>query len=236
LAGAGLPAPAILFGFAVETGETMFWRLGSGVHGIVVQDDVVFLDVAADSYATLPGGAPDLQGLTTGRLTIHDPALAEDLVGSGLICRGKAITPPRALPSLPTKSLEPSTAEPPNWADATEAVRAGLDILFNYRRRPLETLLGRARDGADALKAVTPGLVTAVRAFHRWAPYAPIPAKCLARSFALLGFLQRAGFTADWVFAVRTWPFAAHCWLQIGDTVLDDHHEHLVAYQPIMVA
>ena len=47
--------------------------------------------------------------------------------------------------------------------------------------------------------------------------------------------LRRAGQNAAWVFGVRTWPFSAHCWLQIGDAVLDDDPERVSRYTPIMV-
>ena len=39
---------------------------------------------------------------------------------------------------------------------------------------------------------------------------------------------------AVWVFGVRTWPFSAHCWLQIGDAVLDDDPERVGIYPPIL--
>ena len=54
------------------------------------------------------------------------------------------------------------------------------------------------------------------------------------RSFVLLRFLQRSGLNARWVIGVRTWPFSAHCWLQIDDTALDDAWERLVVYEPIL--
>ncbi|WP_374571406.1 lasso peptide biosynthesis B2 protein [Phenylobacterium sp. J426] len=64
---------------------------------------------------------------------------------------------------------------------------------------------------------------------------APLPAKCLVRSFALLCFLRRCGHDAAWCFGVSTWPFAAHCWLQVGEVALDDHPDQLAAYTPIHV-
>ena len=72
------------------------------------------------------------------------------------------------------------------------------------------------------------------RVFQRVAVWLPMPRKCLVRSFVLLRFLQRSGLNARWVFGVRTWPFAAHCWLQLEDTVLDDLVERLAAYEPIL--
>ena len=44
------------------------------------------------------------------------------------------------------------------------------------------------------------------------------------------------GGGADWVFAVKGAPFAAHCWIQLGDIVLNDSVENVRAYTPIMVA
>jgi hypothetical protein len=72
-------------------------------------------------------------------------------------------------------------------------------------------------------------------AFARMAVWVPVSRKCLIRSLLLLLFLARAGAKADWVFGVRTWPFGAHCWVQSGETCLDDEPERLAGYHPILV-
>jgi hypothetical protein len=59
--------------------------------------------------------------------------------------------------------------------------------------------------------------------------------QCLFESFVLLEFLARHGVFPAWVFGVQARPFAAHCWVQQGDTVLNDTLEHLARYTPIMV-
>lgn len=59
--------------------------------------------------------------------------------------------------------------------------------------------------------------------------------ECLYDSLALIEFLARNGIYADWVFGVQTRPFAAHCWVQQGDTVFNDTVEHVSGYTPIMV-
>jgi hypothetical protein len=71
------------------------------------------------------------------------------------------------------------------------------------------------------------------RVFHRLAPWLPIPDKCLSRSFVLLRLLQRSGVGARWMFGVRTWPFAAHCWLQQDAVALDDAADRLAGFRPI---
>ncbi|WP_312062938.1 lasso peptide biosynthesis B2 protein [Brevundimonas sp.] len=46
--------------------------------------------------------------------------------------------------------------------------------------------------------------------------------------------LASRGRGATWVFGVRTWPFSAHCWLQVGDVLLDDDLDRVALYTPIM--
>src|SRR4051812_16184015 len=57
---------------------------------------------------------------------------------------------------------------------------------------------------------------------------------CLFDSLALLLFLRRLGVYPQWIFGVRTGPFAAHCWLQSGHIVLNDTVDNVRSYTPIM--
>ena len=50
----------------------------------------------------------------------------------------------------------------------------------------------------------------------------------------LAAFLRSLGHRPTWVFGVRTWPFQAHCWLQVEDIALDDEAERLCAFAPIL--
>jgi hypothetical protein len=58
--------------------------------------------------------------------------------------------------------------------------------------------------------------------------------QCLFESLVLIEFLARYRIYPGWVFGVQSRPFAAHCWVQLGDTVLNDTLEHIVRYTPIM--
>ena len=72
--------------------------------------------------------------------------------------------------------------------------------------------------------------------FERLRPFALTARdQCLRDSLALMSFLASMGLRARWIIGVRTRPFGAHSWVQIGDLVLNDHHEHVRAYQPILV-
>ena len=64
---------------------------------------------------------------------------------------------------------------------------------------------------------------------------APFDGDCLFRSYWELLFLRRMGVAGvRWVFGVRTYPFMAHCWLQIDAEVLNDDPDALVGYRQIL--
>jgi hypothetical protein len=130
------------------------------------------------------------------------------------------------------------------WPEPSEArydlkamAGAAFDAAVTYQRNDFAQLVafGRRHQGRSPDLPPSPQMRALVGGFQAWAPWLPAPAKCLIRSFVLLRLLRRSGFDARWVFAVRTWPFEAHCWLQVGDLVLDDEVERLVAFHPILV-
>ncbi len=58
---------------------------------------------------------------------------------------------------------------------------------------------------------------------------------CLFDSLTLTLFLRRLGVFPQWVFGIRTGPFAAHCWVQHGHIVLNDSVDNVRSYTPIML-
>jgi hypothetical protein len=58
---------------------------------------------------------------------------------------------------------------------------------------------------------------------------------CLFEALALGQFLAEFSLHPHWVFGVQARPFAAHCWLQHEDIVLNDTVDHVSRYAPIMV-
>lgn len=216
------------------------WRLPAAVHAVAVEEDIVFLDVQADSYMCLPGGADRLevrQG--SRRVEVVDDTIAEELAAAGLLERGGAeaeaprefhLPPPRA-------SAAPFETRRPGWSDVRDAVTAMAGLLTGYAGRPFADLIlgaGASRPQA-AFEPPTQDLLDIAVRFNGWAPYAPLPTKCLLRAFMLRRLLQRRGHEAAWVFGVTTWPFQAHCWIQRGDVVLDDTVERVRPFHRIMV-
>lgn len=192
----------------------------------------MFLDLRRDLYQCLPGATPHLT-LAGRTLRVEDPELARQLAAAGLIApvAGEAVAAARVAEG-PRRALPAAPLVPPSFSDLRDAASALPDILRARRATP-RTLIRRIA-GPPLPVADEDRLRPVVWRFQRWAPYAPTALTCLLRSYLLLRRLRQAGLGATWVFGVRTWPFAAHCWLQVGDLVLDDPLERLVAYRPIL--
>jgi hypothetical protein len=59
--------------------------------------------------------------------------------------------------------------------------------------------------------------------------------RCLVRSFALARSLTRYSVSFKLAIGVRTGPFGAHCWIQIGDKSLSDHRDKAREYMPVLL-
>ncbi|MNT65030.1 hypothetical protein D3C72_2029780 [compost metagenome] len=101
-------------------------------------------------------------------------------------------------------------------------------------RRPTLLQLAQRVGRRPARSADVAILRREVENFHAARPFFPWIGQCLFQSWWMLEHLQARGLDATWVFAVRAWPFAAHCWLQHGDLCLTDPPETLAAYRPIL--
>jgi hypothetical protein len=214
------------------------WRLQPHVHAVSVDEDVVLLDIAADAYLCLPDVGDGLTLLPDlWRVTFRDAELQAELASAGLIAPDvRAAPPPRLRPALPTRTAVRAIYPRPQAGDLLEGLTSVADLGRHYRNRSFADILRLASpDGSPpaTTNAASPTLLAAVDRFHRWVPYAPVSGKCLLRSFMLRRRLLRQGYNAAWVFGVATWPFKAHCWLQCGDTVLDDAADRVAAYTPI---
>lgn len=204
-----------------------------GVHLARLDEDIIVLDLGADAYNCLLGVADALALEHDGAIVAGDIALATDLVAAG-IATDTAPALPRMAPVSPAREL-PRIATP----SRIETLHAAIALALASRRFRDKSLVEMIAVDAPAAAPVVPNdearldrLVAAVRAARPWVPY---EGECLQRSFQLRRFLADAGIATCWYFGVRTWPFAAHCWLQIDDLVLGDRLERVRFYAPILV-
>ena len=212
------------------------WRLGDHVHAAELGDDLVFLDLQRDAYLCLPNSARSVR-LRSGSVVVDDAALALDLRSAGLIVpqasgdprRGR--TPPRRTRDLSRDAGRSNTAalDPAEWRALI------VDAILTYRTQRLMGLIAAvAATGPAPGAALGSDMVASVTSLRVAICYLPWPGACLYRGFLLSRALRRRGVAAQWVFGVRTWPFHAHCWTQVGDQVVDDTLDRLRSYTPIL--
>jgi hypothetical protein len=225
------PAPLVLRRSATRTSPV---ELHATRHG----RDLVLLDVKADAYYCLAEAAPSVRVVDhAGSLEVADPDLARALSEAGIAAPGGLLTGPGEGPPKATRDLAGLGPGVPYWRDGVNFAIAIATLAPNYYGRSFHHLVKNARDAHHIDVAPEPSarLVETVARFQRWSPWAPYQGVCLYRSYALLRWLRREGLRAHWVFGVQTWPFAAHCWLQVGEVALDDLADTTLSYSPILV-
>jgi len=103
-----------------------------------------------------------------------------------------------------------------------QAIAASVAARRARLRMPEAESVQAMRSGVAAYEALRPFVFTARE-------------KCLLDSVTLVTFLAREGLAPRWVIGVKTAPFGAHSWVQSGMTVLNDQHEYVCQFRPILV-
>ena len=208
--------------------------LSPQVHAVTIASDIVFLDVASDAYLCLADAARYLQLGADGSIDIDPPQAAKDLTDAGLLAPERPTGSRRAIP--PIQRGREYGGAPLSLSAMRIANNANAIAAKAIAQLPLGDILALAGGVSDSvLTAPSSAVVREANRFARMAPWLPRDGLCLMRSLQQRLYLARHGLSAAWVFGVRTWPFEAHCWLQVGDVVLDDTPEHAGAYTPILV-
>lgn len=227
------------------TVQTMRYRARSSLSYCVIDDHAIFLDIDADRYFLLPDhlerafldhvrktGIPDerLQELADRKILTSVPMATRP-------AREHA-EPSRSAAELPSQTKRPAVLHVPEvWADVwtcrrmlrTQPFRDVLDAIVQYRKvHDASARLGVCPKQQDHLL-----LHTSI--FQRARLYVPIEPRCLMDSLALTRFLARRHHSANIVFGVTHEPFAAHCWAQTGDLVLNDTLGNARSHTPIRV-
>jgi Transglutaminase-like superfamily len=231
-------------------------RLADHVRACKLCDQVVLLDLRRSKYVSLSlthwrhlldtqaaaNNEPQLR--SAARLAAaNDQPLLEPLLRQGLLAR----TPgPRRQETPSAPALSSWEAWPPGDEQrvgvtrAWRILRASAWAALALRTRSLQQIADRVsrrpaqRPGAQADQH--PGLDRSVAAFHKLRPLLfSSRDRCLHDSLALVSFLAGEGIAAHWVIGVKSQPFAAHAWVQAGSLVLNDLHENVRHYEPILV-
>jgi len=209
--------------------------LRPGVHLAAVGDDLVSLDVDAGDYACLAGiGRAVPPPGPGGRLDLALAEVVDALLEAGLAAREPRADVSADLPPPASASAWRAERPQPTLADHRRFIRAYLGSASRFWGAPFGALVSVARRRRLAAPRIeTPAVRRDAQVFDHLLPLAPLQGECLFRAFLLLAYLRLEGRDATWAFGVRTHPFQAHCWLQVGDTLLDDAVERVCGYTPI---
>ena len=230
------------------------WAIPAHVHVCLDGDHVVFLDLLRDRYWALPAQATRGFSALVERWTVPgatcpgpsaDPEMLGMLLSRGLLCdravASEVCEPLRAPPPKRDAAsihdlTEPASIRPMTFLAAASFAAAILKVRgLQYAVARTQRL--RASAAAQRAPAALASAIALVAAFERLRPLLfSARDACLFNSFVLIEFLARHACHPCWIFGVRARPFAAHCWVQLGDTVLNDSLEHVSRYTPILVA
>jgi hypothetical protein len=227
------------------------YRLCEHVYWCERNSQVILLDLRADRYLALDPRASSLfphlvEGNACSTTDKETSELVDALLRRGLLTSGSREGRNDTSVALPAPAFE-VTADSFDgclrlrardvyafcFALGKTGIRLRLLSLFHVvtaartRHARREACLGRTGRSCN--------LATRVAVFGRLRPLAFTARNaCLFESLAMIEFLASFGVDASWVFGVQTAPFCAHCWVQLGDTVINDTVERVRGFTPIM--
>lgn len=210
--------PSVSMTIAVEDISSLAWcRIG---------EHLVFLDVARDRYFRLsPRSEREFLAARE-----HDAFV--DWAQPDYL--------PRPSDWQSPAKTSPAQAEGPfNLARVARALWIERRLEIRIASVPFRTILENHRRLVER-RALRSDILSgrgsaAVRAFAQTRLLRTSADRCLPRSIALSSDLAAVGDTSFVVFGVSLHPFRAHCWVQHGETVLNDSIEEVLRHTPILV-
>lgn len=207
----------------------------AATHWCRVGGTFVFLDLSRDRYFMLEQSAAD-------RFSRIVAGAQEEGDNDWLAARGlHHLAPPVDQSSSERIAPTSSVLEEPNLerASAVETARSVWVLALaqrHVRKLALMEILPNLLHGVPVAPHVQRSDARQVAAaFKRARHYFSGMDECLSRGVAMRRVLAGKGCEARLVIGV-TLPFAAHCWVQLGSTVLTDPLDIVTPYTPILVA
>lgn len=235
-------------------------HLSSHMRACEVDGQVILLDLMRGRYIGIGAGqARALANIVAGwpltsrsisatEAPTSSPAassLATRLLAQGILSNGRcdtltpvSIKPPQATLAprhTPAHAASITTARVIRFMRAVGL--AYLSLRFRSLQSIATTVSSRRQRSASRAAVDINALRDSVSVYQRLRPLVfTVRDKCLFDSLALIEFLAAEGMHPQWVIGVKTHPFTAHSWVQSGPLVLNDSHEHVRSYHPILGA
>lgn len=231
------------------------YRLADHVRACLVEKQVILLDLRRNKYMGV--GGPQLPELAasiadwpndnTNPATCGDESSLADsikpFIDMSMLAETQSSVPTQVQLDEPVESLNAGRAAWPSgreWQGLLRLWWSSMIAAFWLRRWSLEDIVHKVsalrRKQRTPADAAASALQAAVAAYMQLRPFAfTAHDRCLHDSLSLLVFLASKGLCPTWVIGVRARPFAAHSWVQSGGVVLNDLHENVRQYRPILV-
>lgn len=231
-------------------------RLADHVRACHVDGQVILLDLRRDRYlgvggALLPALASRIADWPLGDSAPDSPtggsqvdAWMANMREQGMLTSASTAPRDRASMAEPQQSLN-VTGEPTwdgiQWRRVASMVHATLTVRHWLKHLCLAEIAIRV----ERLRPTEPSTLAVasqdlLQHAARWYLHSrPLVMsshdECLRDSLIMLRFLAAEVLHPRWVVGVRTRPFGAHSWIQAGPLVLNDLHETVRGYTPILV-
>lgn len=231
------------------------YRLAAHVRACRVEEQVVLLDLRANRY--LGVGGPQLSAMARfivdWPFTEAKPSSTNSeaglerwlvtLIERKMLTSAADADQPRGTIHAPTETLNTdllAARRVIRWRTLLDLGWSAAVSSHWLKRRSLADIAGAVgglRRQHDTQVAPAADMLRAsVASYTRLRPFVlTTHDKCLHDSLTLVHFLARRGLYPNWVVGVRTRPFGAHSWVQEGSLVLNDLHETVRAFKPILV-
>jgi len=223
----------------------MPFRLRENLSFCFAGDTAVFLDIEADRYFCVPDEtAAALRSLAEGQALAHgEVAALQTLLSRGLLIHHEDDTISSVWPatlSQPDSEIQDSTGKGIPILATAYAGLATRRMVSRLKREPLRAILLQLRarkpfPNEVPLARAEVFLQRTASAFAHSQLFVASEDRCLARSLAIVSVCYERGVVPSLAVGVRTSPFTAHCWAQIGTRVLNDSAEHASQFTPVLV-
>lgn len=239
--------------------ETVQYGLRPEIFLAMAQGYVVILNVRNDAYTCVSRRAFDILGpwlrgwladQSRSRAAETAPSSAALGLAAKFVTRGiLTLDASQWKPVRPIFVPRPQVSPSPSPSGSTWSMlgktrsflRACRHADHALRSMSFESVIGAVSSRRRA-QTQSPTWATVDRAlglfalFRALRPLYPRPYLCTFDSLAFLEFLARHGIYPRWVFGVQADPFQAHCWVQFGETLLNDRLDRVASLAPILAA
>lgn len=214
-------------------------RLRDGLFWCRCADRTVFLDIERDRYFCLSAEPAEAFHRWNAREACDEGTL-ERLVRCGILVPGKsdAVRRPMRVTApcydFGQDQVQNVKARVPDMLWAAFAQRRARIML---RRKPLRDILAVLRRRRQISVSAETDMTESRRigaTFSAIARLVRSADQCLPFALAAWELCNRRAINAALVFGVRVDPFAAHCWVQVGDAVIVGDLEQVRMFTPIL--